>query len=143
MLVLTRRQQEKIQIGDNITITVLRTKGKSVRLGIEAPGSVSVLRGEIVAARDSVGEQPAEESGATDTPKPEAAKARGPVEPRNRWENDQACGAGESDCREVTCQRVPKSRVATVLPAVLGQPMASGAGPLRAMLDRRGEARTA
>ncbi|MEM8947217.1 MAG: carbon storage regulator [Planctomycetota bacterium] len=47
MLVLTRKQSEKIQIGNNITITVIRLKGKSVRLGIEAPNSVSVLRGEL------------------------------------------------------------------------------------------------
>lgn len=47
MLVLTRKQSEKIRIGDNITITVIRMKGKSVRLGIEAPNSVSVLRGEL------------------------------------------------------------------------------------------------
>jgi len=48
MLVLTRKQNEKIRIGDNITITVVRMKGKSVRLGIEAPNSVNVLRGELV-----------------------------------------------------------------------------------------------
>jgi len=48
MLVLTRKQSEKIQIGNNITITVIRMKGKSVRLGIEAPADVNVLRGELV-----------------------------------------------------------------------------------------------
>src|SRR5918995_3037116 len=47
MLVLTRKYQEKIKIGDNITITVLRTKGKAVRLGIEAPANVPVIRGEL------------------------------------------------------------------------------------------------
>ena len=47
MLVLTRKYQEKIRIGDNITITVLRTKGKAVRLGIEAPTNVPVIRGEL------------------------------------------------------------------------------------------------
>src|SRR5436190_19552567 len=47
MLVLTRKYQEKIRIGDNITITVLRTKGKAVRLGIEAPANVPVIRGEL------------------------------------------------------------------------------------------------
>jgi carbon storage regulator len=47
MLVLTRKYQEKIRIGDNITITVLRTKGKAVRLGIEAPANVPVVRGEL------------------------------------------------------------------------------------------------
>ena len=47
MLVLTRKQGERIQIGEDITITVVRTKGKSVRLGIVAPSHVPVLRGEI------------------------------------------------------------------------------------------------
>jgi carbon storage regulator len=47
MLVLTRKQGERIQIGDDVTITVVRTKGKSVRLGIVAPSHVPVLRGEI------------------------------------------------------------------------------------------------
>jgi len=52
MLVLTRKQNEKIQIGENITLTVVRVKGKSVRLGIEAPSNVSVLRGELVLEND-------------------------------------------------------------------------------------------
>lgn len=47
MLVLTRKSNEKIRIGDDIVITVLRTKGKAVRLGIEAPSEMRVLRGEI------------------------------------------------------------------------------------------------
>ncbi|MEM9352006.1 MAG: carbon storage regulator [Planctomycetota bacterium] len=47
MLVLTRKHGEQIRIGDNITITVLRMKGKAVRLGIEAPADQSVLRGEL------------------------------------------------------------------------------------------------
>ena len=49
MLVLTRKLQEKIRIGDDITITVLKLKGKSVRLGIEAPAKVPVARGELPA----------------------------------------------------------------------------------------------
>jgi carbon storage regulator len=47
MLVLTRKPNEKIRIGDDIVITVLRTKGKGVRLGIEAPAHIQVLRGEL------------------------------------------------------------------------------------------------
>ena len=50
MLVLTRKQGEKIRIGDDVVITVVRTKGKAVRLGIQAPTHVPVLRGEIAAA---------------------------------------------------------------------------------------------
>jgi len=47
MLVLTRKQNEKIRIGDSIVITIVRMKGKSVRLGIEAPSDVNILRGEL------------------------------------------------------------------------------------------------
>ena len=50
MLVLTRKQGEKIRVGDDVIITVVRTKGKTVRLGIQAPAHVPVLRGEIAAA---------------------------------------------------------------------------------------------
>ncbi len=48
MLVLTRKLQERIHIGENITITVVRIKGNTVRVGIEAPGDVHVIRGEVV-----------------------------------------------------------------------------------------------
>lgn len=47
MLVLTRKLQEQIRIGENITLTILRVKGSTVRLGIEAPRSVRVVRGEL------------------------------------------------------------------------------------------------
>ena len=47
MLVLTRKHQEKIQIGENVTITILKVKGRTVRLGIEAPKQVRVVRGEL------------------------------------------------------------------------------------------------
>ena len=47
MLVLTRKVQEQIRIGDEVTVTVLRVKGNKVRIGIEAPGHVRVVRGEL------------------------------------------------------------------------------------------------
>lgn len=47
MLVLTRKQQEKIQIGDDVVITILKVKGNSIRVGIEAPKDVRVVRGEL------------------------------------------------------------------------------------------------
>ena len=55
MLVLTRKLQEKIRISDNIVVTVLRVKGNSVRLGIEAPREVRVVRGELP-PKDEFGE---------------------------------------------------------------------------------------
>lgn len=47
MLVLTRKRQEQICIGDNIVLTILRVKGNTVRVGIEAPRDVRVVRGEL------------------------------------------------------------------------------------------------
>ena len=47
MLVLTRKLMEKIQIGDEICVTVVRIEGGQVRLGIDAPRSVSIVRDEL------------------------------------------------------------------------------------------------
>jgi carbon storage regulator len=46
MLVLSRRRKEKIHIGDAV-ITVLAIRGRQVRIGIEAPEDVHVLRAEV------------------------------------------------------------------------------------------------
>lgn len=94
MLVLTRKPQEKIQIGDDITITVIKTKGKGVRIGIEAPGHVPVLRGELTAGnRDASPTAPAQD------------------------ESQQPSG-GEP---EVRFARTSRSRVPTLLPDLLGE----------------------
>ena len=50
MLVLTRKTTESIQIGDEISITVLEVRGNQVRLGIDAPRQVPVHRLEIYEA---------------------------------------------------------------------------------------------
>ena len=47
MLILTRRIGETVVIGDNVNITVLGVKGNQVRLGVNAPRTVSVHREEI------------------------------------------------------------------------------------------------
>jgi carbon storage regulator len=47
MLVLSRKKDEKIVIGDSITIMVLEIRGDKVRLGIDAPREVSVHREEV------------------------------------------------------------------------------------------------
>jgi carbon storage regulator len=49
MLVLTRKQGESIIVDDLITVTVLEIKGNVVRLGIEAPRDVSIMRSELCA----------------------------------------------------------------------------------------------
>ena len=47
MLVLSRKRDEKIVIGENIVITVIEVRGDKVRLGIEAPSDVPVHRQEV------------------------------------------------------------------------------------------------
>ena len=47
MLVLSRKKDEKIVIGDNISIMVVEIRGDKVRLGIDAPRDVSVHRREV------------------------------------------------------------------------------------------------
>jgi len=47
MLILTRKIGETITIGDEIKVQVMAVKGRNVSLGIEAPGTTSVHRGEI------------------------------------------------------------------------------------------------
>jgi carbon storage regulator len=53
MLVLTRKLMEKLFIGDNICVTVVRLEGGQVRLGIDAPRDVPVVRAELVPERPS------------------------------------------------------------------------------------------
>ena len=47
MLVLSRKSTERIQIGDNVVVTVLEIRGSKVRIGIDAPKEVHVLRSEL------------------------------------------------------------------------------------------------
>jgi carbon storage regulator len=66
MLVITRKAGDRVQIGDDITVTLLEISGSSVRLGIDAPAEVAVYRHEILeavkeenrAAADAAGELP-------------------------------------------------------------------------------------
>lgn len=47
MLVLSRKQNERIRVGDSVVVTVVRVSGDKVRIGIEAPPHVRVLRDEL------------------------------------------------------------------------------------------------
>ena len=59
MLVLSRKLNQEIMIGENVKVTVLKIKGNTVRLGIEAPREVRVIRGELP---QQVNDQPAMEA---------------------------------------------------------------------------------
>lgn len=105
MLVLTRKLMEKLFIGDDICVTVVRLEGGQVRLGIDAPRDVSVVRAELVPERHlgsprgghdhghnhSQGQAPrAAEPGPVPAPGPTAARAEGGVRtpPALTHEND-------------------------------------------------------
>ena len=47
MLVLSRKETQRIRLGDSIVVTVVRVSGDKVRLGIEAPADMLVLRDEL------------------------------------------------------------------------------------------------
>ena len=47
MLVLSRKSTERIHIGDNVVVTVLEIRGNKVRIGIDAPKEIHVLRSEL------------------------------------------------------------------------------------------------
>lgn len=53
MLILTRKQGEAIQIGENIRVVVMHRQGNTVRLGIEAPLDVVVVREELLEGKDA------------------------------------------------------------------------------------------
>ncbi len=47
MLILTRKLNESLKIGDEVTVTVIGINGNQVRIGIDAPNEVAVHREEI------------------------------------------------------------------------------------------------
>ena len=65
MLVLSRKRNEQIVIGDNVVLTVVDIRGDKVRLGIDAPRDVPVHREEVYKAIQAE-KQNASDPGATD-----------------------------------------------------------------------------
>jgi len=51
MLVLTRKSAQTIRIGDDVVVKVIKTSTGTVKLGIDAPGEVRVIRGELLETR--------------------------------------------------------------------------------------------
>lgn len=58
MLVLSRKPGEQVVIGSGITVTVLDVVGGRIRLGVEAPDDVRILRGELAWWLEPEGPQP-------------------------------------------------------------------------------------
>jgi carbon storage regulator len=49
MLVLSRKESQRIRLGDSIVVTIVKISGDKVRVGIDAPANVLVLRDELEA----------------------------------------------------------------------------------------------
>jgi carbon storage regulator len=137
MLVLTRKHLEKIRIGESITITVLRTKGKAVRLGIEAPADVPVIRGELAfegspreLTREIRGDKPQDATASAAAGQRTGAR---PARAQASWATDSHPDVpGRSEDVEVSLRRVPRDRVVEALPTLV-----TGSRPLRGILDAR------
>jgi carbon storage regulator CsrA len=135
MLVLTRKYQEKIRIGNNITITVLRMKGKAVRLGIEAPTDVPVVRGELTFHGED--EHDEQEDAASPALECEVACSVAATSGRTFGRLAESSVSWPASSRpngaaKVGFTRVPRDKVAKLLPR-----MAAGTAPLKAMMDQQ------
>jgi carbon storage regulator len=62
MLVLSRKETQRIRLGDSIVITIVKISGDKVRVGIDAPGNVLVLRDELEAHQPAAGDKAAAEA---------------------------------------------------------------------------------
>ena len=123
MLVLTRKSQDSIRIGGNITVTVLRIKGNTVRIGIEAPESVRIVRGELPDFNSPDFNSIVEESQATLSGQ------------QTRGDNAETQSAGRRGSTQLSVHRIPLEKIHPRHPAgpVSGQsrvaiPPAPGAG---------------
>ena len=76
MLVLSRQKDESIVIGDDVIVTIVDVRGDKVRLGINAPRSISVHRQEIYDAIQREKQAKADEKTEGDTGKPEKKVAK-------------------------------------------------------------------
>ena len=134
MLVLTRKHQEKIRIGDNITITILKTKGKAVRVGIEAPADIAVVRGELTSngfgAAEPEAAAVAEALPANRSTRPRAVRLESAWTTESRPVSTPASRRHQP--MDVTLQRVPRKSISQVLPRLVGE-----GGPLRSMVEQR------
>jgi carbon storage regulator CsrA len=82
MLVLSRKPDQQIVIGQDIKVTILRVQGRIVKIGVEAPENIAVLRSELLGrpsprrpgASGAPGKPSDEESDAPEGPSPKAAR---------------------------------------------------------------------
>src|SRR5437763_756205 len=92
MLVLSRKVNEQLVIGDGITITILGVRGASIRIGIEAPPEVQIRRSEVA-------------------PLPHVVRPPRPPRPRPRRHGEQNPGEQALAPRQPLAARIHARRV--------------------------------
>ncbi|MDP7018942.1 MAG: carbon storage regulator [Pirellulaceae bacterium] len=115
MLVLTRKSQEQIRIGDDIVVTVLRVKGNSVRVGVEAPRQIRVVRGELPPKPAPFSELSATDKAtdkATDEPARLPAAAEAACDEAGTGEPAASEGAETPERRPLTMREIVSAAVA-------------------------------
>ena len=60
MLILSRRESERVYLGEDIVLTIVRVSGDKVRIGVEAPPNVKILRTELDTAARPAAESESE-----------------------------------------------------------------------------------
>ena len=75
MLVLTRKAKEEIRIGNDITVTIVRVKGQSVRIGINAPDHVHIMRSELTNQEKPTSSEKAPRSDSNVNQKPDSSRS--------------------------------------------------------------------
>ncbi len=92
MLVLTRKPREEIRIGNGITVTILRVKGQSVRIGIDAPKDVHIVRGELESDGHSADSPNRTEADTT----PESPQHKARLDASNKTDRSASKASGSS-----------------------------------------------
>lgn len=99
MLVLTRKLMEKLYIGPDVCVTVVRLEGGQVRLGIDAPREVPVVRAELMHGRTPAAEAAAPAPAAASGPAPSPAQAQAAPAPMAAFRTRQAGAHGTGSPR--------------------------------------------
>jgi carbon storage regulator len=93
VLILTRRVGENIVVGDDIVISVMEVRGDAVRIGIQAPRTVTVHREEVYRELQQANRAAAQSGAAADDALAAVAQSLGPRRRESSVTSDRAPGA--------------------------------------------------
>ena len=79
MLVLTRKHNETLHIGNDIVITIVRVLGDSVRIGIQAPKDIHVMRSELLGTPPKQTDKPSQAPNSLGTEERNSKTETGPL----------------------------------------------------------------